>query len=162
MKYSPSFYYYLSCACLLACSFSCSETHASPIFFSRMLPLITTNALASTTDGVGARSDHTPHTLHQAANHQFTHQQNMVPHQGNHPSDQTTMTLITNPAKQINSSADWHRWFTQRRERLQARLKQAEEAEWNWPSTRARCEVMRIQDEIEQLNAEEFVVPFSN
>ena len=159
MKYSPSFYYYLSCACLLACSFSCSETHASPIFFSRMLPLITINALASTTDGVGARSDHTPHTLHQAANCQFTHQQNMVPHQGNRPSNQTTMT-ITDPAKQIKTRADWHRWFDERRARLRTRLQLAEQAEWNWPSTRRRCEIMRIEDEIAQLDAEEFVVPF--
>ena len=162
MIYSQFSYYYLSCVFLLGSLFSSSETHANPIFFSKMSPLITIAGLALTTDRVSTGSDHTPHTLHQAANHQFTHQQNMVPHQGNRPSDQTTMTLITNPARQINSSADWHRWFTQRRERLQARLKQAEEAEWNWPSTRARCEVMRIQDEIEQLNAEEFVVPFSN
>ena len=162
MKYLQSCYYYLSFVCLWVSSFSCSETHAHPTLYSEMSAPITFVGLVLTTDRVSTGSDHTPHTLHQAANHQFTHQQNMVPHQGNHPSDQTTMTLITNPAKQINSSADWHRWFTQRRERLQARLKQAEEAEWNWPSTRARCEVMRIQDEIEQLNAEEFVVPFSN
>ena len=159
MKYSPSFYYYLSCACLLACSFSCSETHASPIFFSRMLPLITTNALASTTDGVGARSDHTPHTLHQAANSTLTHQQNLVPHQRNRTSNQTTMN-ITDPARQITTRAQWHAWFDSRRAILRARLKQAEEAEWNWPSTRARCEVMRIEDEIRELDAEEFVVPF--
>ena len=159
MKYSPSFYYYLSCACLLACSFSCSETHASPIFFSRMLPLITINALASTTDGVGARSDHTPHTLHQAANCQFTHQQNMVSRQGNHQSDQTVMN-ITNPARQIQTRAQWHAWFDSRRAILRARLKQAEQAEWNWPCTRRRCEIMRIEDEIRALDAEEFVVPF--
>ena len=125
-----------------------------------MSPLITIAGLALTTDRVSTGSDHTPLTLHQAANHQFTHQQNMVPHQGNLQSTQTVMTLITNPAKQIKNSADWHRWFAQRRERLEARLKQAEEAEWNWPSTRARCEVMRIEDEIKELDAEEFVVPF--
>ena len=159
MKYSPSFYYYLSCVCLLVSSFSCSETHASPTFFSRMLPLITSNALASKTDSVGARSDHTPHTLHPAANRQFTHQQNMVPRQGNRQSNQTVMN-ITNPARQITTRAAWHAWFDSRRAILRARLKQAEEAEWNWPSTRARCEVMRIEDEIAALDAEEFVVPF--
>ena len=59
----------------------------------------------------------------------------------------------------INNSREWHAWFQVRRERLQRRLEQAEQAEWNWPSTRRRCEVMRIEDEIEALNAEEFVVP---
>lgn len=66
---------------------------------------------------------------------------------------------ITHPS-QITTRAQWHAWFDQRRERLRFRLKQAEEAEWNWPSTRRRCEIMRIEDEIEELNAEEFVVPF--
>ena len=44
--------------------------------------------------------------------------------------------------------------------REETRLKQAEQAEWNWPSTRRRCEVQRIEDEIQALNDEEFVVPF--
>ena len=60
---------------------------------------------------------------------------------------------------QISSSKQWHEWFAARRRQLQWRLEQAQHAEWNWPSTRARCEVHRIQDEIEQLDAEEFIVP---
>tara|TARA_A100001015_G_C14702345_1_gene598764 strand:+ start:524 stop:730 length:207 start_codon:yes stop_codon:yes gene_type:complete len=60
----------------------------------------------------------------------------------------------------ITTRAQWHAWFDQRRMRLKRRLKQAEEAEWNWPSTRRRCEVIRIEDEIKSLDAEEFVVPF--
>tara|TARA_B100001093_G_C26640422_1_gene932932 strand:+ start:519 stop:728 length:210 start_codon:yes stop_codon:yes gene_type:complete len=67
---------------------------------------------------------------------------------------------ITNPARQINTRADWHRWFDERRARLRTRLEQAEQAEWNWPSTRRRVEIMRIEHEIEVLNAEEFVTPF--
>lgn len=59
----------------------------------------------------------------------------------------------------IKNSQEWHAWFARRRERLKWRLQQAEEAEWNWPSTRRRCEVMRIQDELDALDAEEFIVP---
>ena len=145
MKYSPSFYYYLSSLFLLVLSSTFS--------------LGTGRTELTTIDSVGARSDHTPHTLHPAADHQFTHQQNMVPRQGNLQSNQTTMN-ITDPARQITTRAAWHAWFDSRRAILRARLKQAEEAEWNWPSTRARCEVMRIEDEIASLDAEEFVVPF--
>lgn len=161
MIYSLFSYCYLSCVFLLGSLFSSSETHANPTFSSKMSATSTTAVLVSTTDRVSTRSDHTPHTLHQAANPQFTHQQNMVPHSRDHSSNQTIMTIeITNPAEQINNRQDWHDWFQQRRERLQARLKQAEQAEWNWPSTRARCAVMRIEDEIRSLDAEEFVVPF--
>lgn len=160
MIYSLFSYCYLSCVFLWGSSLSSSETHANPTFCSRTSATSTTAGLVLTTDRVSSRPDHTTHTLHQAANPQFTHQQNMVPHSRDHQSNQTIMTLITNPAKQIKNSEDWHRWFQQRREQLQTRLKQAEQAEWNWPSTRARCEVMRIEDEIKQLDAEEFVVPF--
>ena len=60
---------------------------------------------------------------------------------------------------QINSNAQWHQWHARKRDQLKWRLQQAQEAEWNWPSTRARCDIHRIEREIEQLNAEEFVVP---
>lgn len=145
MTYLQLFYYYLSSLFLLVSSSTFS--------------LGTGKTELTTIDSVGSGSDHTPLTLHQAANCQFTHQQNMVPHQGNRPSNQTTMT-ITDPAKQIKTRADWHRWFDERRARLRTRLQLAEQAEWNWPSTRRRCEIMRIEDEIAQLDAEEFVVPF--
>ena len=59
----------------------------------------------------------------------------------------------------INSAAQWHAWFQSRREQLNLRLKQAQDAEWNWPCTRRRLDVIRIEDEIQELNAEEFVVP---
>ena len=59
----------------------------------------------------------------------------------------------------INSAAQWHAWFAARREQLNLRLKMAQDAEWNWPCTRRRLDVIRIEDEIEELNAEEFVVP---
>ena len=145
MKYSPSFYYYLSLLFLLVSSSTFS--------------LGTGRTELTTIDNVSSGSDHTPHTLHQAANRQFTHQQNLVPRQGNLQSNQTVMN-ITNPARQITTRAAWHAWFDSRRAILRARLKQAEQAEWNWPCTRRRCEIMRIQDEIDALNAEEFVVPF--
>ena len=60
----------------------------------------------------------------------------------------------------ITTRAQWHEWFAQRRIRLQRRLEQAEHAEWNWPSTRRRVEVIRLEDQIRNLDAEEFVVPF--
>ena len=59
----------------------------------------------------------------------------------------------------IQSSEQWHAWFRTRREALRVRIEQAEHAEWNWPSTRRRCEVMRLQDELQALDEEEFVVP---
>jgi hypothetical protein len=60
----------------------------------------------------------------------------------------------------ITTRAQWHAWFNQRRMQLRTRLKQAEHAEWNWPSTRRRCEVHQLEDQIRSLDAEEFVVPF--
>jgi len=145
MTYLQLFYYYLSSLFLLVSSSTFS--------------LGTGKTELTTIDSVGARSNHTPHTLHQAADHQSTHQQNMVPRQGNLPSNQTVMN-ITDPARQITTRAAWHAWFDSRRAILRARLKQAEQAEWNWPCTRRRCEIMRIEDEIKSLDAEEFVVPF--
>lgn len=65
---------------------------------------------------------------------------------------------ISKPSE-IITSAQWHAWFNQRRDKLKHRLEQAEQAEWNWPSTRRRCEVMRLEDELRALDAEEFVVP---
>jgi hypothetical protein len=60
---------------------------------------------------------------------------------------------------EIKSAAQWHAWFASRRDKLKWRLEQAKQAEWNWPSTRARCDIHRIEDEIAELDAEEFVVP---
>lgn len=60
----------------------------------------------------------------------------------------------------ITTRDQWHEWFAQRRIRLQRRLEQAEQAEWNWPSTRRRVEVHKLENEIDALNQEEFVVPF--
>ena len=123
------------------------------------------NATSSTTlttiDSVTEGSDYTPHTLHSSAIHHTPLQQDRLPHQRNHPSNlqhKQSMNIIS--PLDITTREQWHAWFEQRRERLRFRLKQAEEAEWNWPSTRRRCEIMRIEDEIAELDAEEFVVPF--
>ena len=59
----------------------------------------------------------------------------------------------------ISSNQQWHDWFASRRDRLNLRLSMAQDAEWNWPSTRARSAVHRIEKEIEELDAEEFIVP---
>ena len=159
MRYSHFYFYYLSCVFLSGSLFSSSGTHVKSTLYSEMSVKTTTGGLDLTTDRVSTGADTTTHTLHSAANSTLTHQQNLVPHQRNHTSNQTTMN-ITDPARQITTRAQWHAWFDSRRAILRARLKQAEEAEWNWPSTRARCEVMRIEDEIRELDAEEFVVPF--
>jgi hypothetical protein len=53
----------------------------------------------------------------------------------------------------------WKRIMQQKRETLKWRLRVAEETEWNWPSTRARCEVYRIQKEIDEHDFEMFVQP---
>ena len=148
MTYLQLFYYYLSSLFLLVSSSTFS--------------LGTGKTELTTIDSVSAGADHTPHTLHSSATTRSSLPTSRVSHPRNHTSNlqhQKSMT-ITDPAKQIKTRADWHRWFDERRERLRFRLRQAEEAEWNWPSTRRRCEIMRIEKEIEALNAEEFVVPF--
>lgn len=132
---------------------------SSSICFGGMLKIELT-----TIDSVSEGSDHTPLTLHSTAASHTPLRQDHVSCTRHHPSniqhtESMTMT-ITNPAKQINTRADWHRWFDERRARLRSRLQLAIQAEWNWPCTRRRCEVMRIEDEIAALDAEEFVVPF--
>lgn len=74
-------------------------------------------------------------------------------------SNAATNYFKTMELHQIRTNQDWHDHFSRRRERLKWRLQMAEAAEWNWPSTRARCEVMRIEEEIRRLDEEEFVVP---
>lgn len=46
-----------------------------------------------------------------------------------------------------------------KKERLRIKLKHAEDAEWNWPSTRARCAVMRVEKEIDDINFKLFARP---
>ena len=66
---------------------------------------------------------------------------------------------MSKPLNTVSSSREWHAWHDERRKQLKWRLEQAQQAEWNWPSTRRRCEIHRIEREIEQLNEQEFVVP---
>jgi hypothetical protein len=133
--------------------------------FSLTFSSTTAKAISSTTlttiDSVTEGSDHTPHTLHSSAIRDSPLQQDRFPHQRHCPSNiQHTKSMnITSPLE-ITTRSQWHAWFTQRRITLKRRLEQAEQAEWNWPNTRRRCDVMRIEDEIRSLDAEEFVVPF--
>ena len=148
MTYLLSYYYYLSSLFLSVSSSTFS--------------LGTGKTELTTIDSVSAGSDHTPHTLHSAADSHSSLRQDHVSPQRNHTSNlqhKQSMT-ITDPAKQIKTRADWHRWFEERRARLKSRLQLAIQAEWNWPCTRRRCEIMRIEDEIAALDEEEFVVPF--
>lgn len=148
MTYLLSYYYYLSSLFQLVSSSTFSHG--------------TGKTKLTTIDSVSAGSDHTPHTLHSAADSHSSLRQDHVSHPRNHTSNlqhKQSMT-ITDPARQIKTRADWHRWFDERRARLRSRLQLAEQAEWNWPCTRRRCEIMRIEDEIAALDAEEFVVPF--
>ena len=133
--------------------------------FSLILSGTTAKAISSTTlttvDSVTEGSDYTPHTLHSSAIHHTPLRQDRVSPQGNHPSNlqhKQSMNIIS--PQDITTRQQWHAWFEQRRIRLKRRLEQAEHAEWNWPSTRRRVEVMKIEDEIRNLDAEEFVVPF--
>jgi len=67
--------------------------------------------------------------------------------------------LITMNFAHINTNKQWHAAFDARRETLKWRLEQAENAEWNWPSTRARVLINQIENELNQLDADEFVMP---
>ena len=133
--------------------------------FSLTFSSTTAKAISSTTlttiDSVTEGSDRTPHTLHQAAVRNSPLQQDRFPHQRNSPSNlqhKQSMNIIS--PQDITTRQQWHAWFEQRRTRLRRRLEQAEHAEWNWPSTRRRVDIMKIEDEIRNLDAEEFVVPF--
>ena len=148
MTYLLSYYYYLSSLFQLVSSSTFSHG--------------TGETKLTTIDSVSAGSDHTPHTLHSSATTRSSLPTDRVSHPRNHTSNlqhKQSMT-ITDPARQIKTRADWHRWFDERRARLRSRLQLAEQAEWNWPCTRRRCEIMRIEDEIAALDEEEFVVPF--
>ena len=43
------------------------------------------------------------------------------------------------------------------RDSVKYRLRLAEETEWNWPSTRARCEVWRLEAALERIEEQLFV-----
>lgn len=147
MTYLLSYYYYLSSLFQLVSSSTFS--------------LGTARIKLTTGDSVTARSNHTPHTLHPAAVSPSSLSQSGVSHQRHHTSylQHKQSMNITHPS-QITTRTQWHRWFDERRARLRSRLQLAEQAEWNWPSTRRRCDIMRIEDEIKQLDLEEFVTPF--
>ena len=66
---------------------------------------------------------------------------------------------MNDPLNTIKNSQQWHAWHEEQRNRLRWRIEQATQADWNWPSTRRRCEILRLERELEQLNDQEFVVP---
>ena len=146
MTYLQLFYYYPLWLLLWVSSWTCFATTQTNCFVADASP----------------RADTTSHQLHTTAADELPLLTMLVSHQRNLPSNlqHTQSMTITDPARQITTRAAWHRWFDERRARLRTRLEQAEQAEWNWPCTRRRCEIMRIQDEIQALNEEEFVVPF--
>ena len=86
-----------------------------------------------------------------------------MPHNYSNPSinDLTPINndLITMNFAHINTNKQWHAAFDARRQKLRWRLEQAENAEWNWPSTRARVLINQIENELNQLDADEFVMP---
>ena len=146
MTYLQSYYYYPSSLFLWVSSWICFATIGMSCFVA----------------DASARADTTTHQLHTTAADEPPLLTMLVSHPRNLASNlqHTQSMTITCPATQINTRADWHRWFDQRRAQLRTRLEQAEQAEWNWPCTRRRCEIMRIEDEIRSLDEEEFVVPF--
>ena len=111
---------------------------------------------------VKSSSDTTTHSMPQRASTTPPLPAHVVSHQRNHKSfisHQQSISINFMNTPTINSSAQWHAWFSQRRAQLETRLEQATQAEWNWPSTRRRCEIHRLEDELRALDAEEFVVP---
>ena len=147
MTYSQLFYY-----CLLWPFLSVSSSICTGI---------NKNLTISTINSVTTRSNHAPHTLHSSAIPPASLLPGDVSHQRHHTSNiQHTKSMNILSPMDITTRAQWHAWFTQRRVKLKHRLEQAEQAEWNWPSTRRRCDIMRIEDEIRRLDAEEFVTPF--
>ena len=148
-------YYYLLQQFLL-CSLSVSSETLSNQMFCSLTSVSRMVSNAST------HADRMPYQMYPHADNSPSLPRDLVPCERNRPSNfqHTQSMTITDPAEQITTRAAWHAWFDQRRARLQTRLKQAEQAEWNWPCTRRRCEIMRIEHEIKQLGEEEFVVPF--
>lgn len=71
------------------------------------------------------------------------------------------MKSTNTPPARIKNTTQWHAWIKSRRQALEHRIWQAERAEWNWPSTRRGHEVMHLKNELEELNAQEFVSPGS-
>ena len=142
MTYSQLFYY-----CLLWPFLSVSSSICTGI---------NKNLTISTINSVTTRSNHTPHTLHSSAIRNSPLQQDRFPHQRNRPSNiqhKQSMNIIS--PQDITTRQQWHAWFEQRRIRLKRRLEQAEHAEWNWPSTRARCDVFEIERELERRKEEQ-------
>ena len=135
--------------------------------FSSTLSSTTEQTTFSTTlttiDSVTEGSDYTPHTLHSSAIPDSPLPPDNIPHKGHHPRttfnrEQISMNIIS--PQDITTRQQWHAWFEQRRRQLKRRLEQAEHAEWNWPSSRRRVDVLKLEIEIRNLDAEEFVVPF--
>lgn len=88
MKYSPSCY-----------------SHLSWLFQSCLLLICSLVILTScSSDSVSTRSDHTPHTLHQAAIQDSPLHTNLVSHQGNHSSNQTTIDHVPHQETRRNYS----------------------------------------------------------
>jgi len=63
------------------------------------------------------------------------------------------------PPADINTNEKWHAWFDRRRSALQTKIRQAEAAEWNWPSSRSRVALCHLENELRELDEQEFVVP---
>lgn len=89
----------------------------------------------------------------------------MVPSQRNRKSIKTNKTIskimktANRPPAGIDTNEKWHAWFDRRRSALQTKIRQAESAEWNWPSTRRRVELYHLENELKELDEQEFVVP---
>lgn len=69
-----------------------------------MSATLTIAGSALTTDRVSPTTNHTPHTLHQAAIRHSSLQSNLVPHQRNHTSNQTTITHVPDQEKSNHNS----------------------------------------------------------
>ena len=99
-------------------------------------------------DSVSHITNQTTHELHQATNSRSSLQTDLVPCQRNCQShlQHRQQMMIVNLRQQKLAQLQW-------------RLEMATQAEWNWPSTRARVAIERIEAEIRQIDKKEKVAP---
>ena len=144
-----AYYFYQCLLCWASCIMSSSPTTVTTYSIERI-------------DSAGCSPSQITHSLHQRTLTNTQIPTDRFSHQRNHESDlshteQINTTVMNLPT--ITTNAEWHDFHDRKRAQLLWRLEQAQRTEWNWPSTRARVEVDRIEREIERVNEDEFIVP---
>ena len=144
-----AYYFYQCLLCWASCIMSSSPTTVTTYSIERI-------------DSAGCSSNQITHSLHQRAYENTQIPPDRLPlkrdcQSGFSRTKQINTTVMNLPT--ITTNAEWHDFHDRKRAQLMWRLEQAQRTEWNWPSTRARVEVDRIEREIERVNEDEFIVP---